>query len=153
MPSVLWLCWLGVRKSIRPVKIWLMRCWRGYLLQRSANDLMMPLPPHHVCFSEMQNGLSFWHRLTRVVPDKGSSNGCSSSSSSMQTSPFCSVRRQTRLRRYTHTTSRRRIQDLGKEFITQSEEGSSTRNDLTCLKTRTTWQTQRSSESSWKLTL
>ena len=24
-------CWLGVRKCIRPVKIWAMRCWRGYL--------------------------------------------------------------------------------------------------------------------------
>jgi len=32
LPSVLWHCWLGVRKSIRPVglKIWVMRCWRGY---------------------------------------------------------------------------------------------------------------------------
>ena len=34
LPSVLWHCWLDVRKSIRPVKNWLMRCWhcwRGYL--------------------------------------------------------------------------------------------------------------------------
>ena len=30
-PSVLWHCWLGVRKSIRAVKIWAMRCWCGYL--------------------------------------------------------------------------------------------------------------------------
>ena len=36
MPSVLWHCWLGVRKSIRPIKMWVMRCWRGYLLERSA---------------------------------------------------------------------------------------------------------------------
>jgi len=28
---VLWHCWLGDRKSIRPVKIWVMRCWCGYL--------------------------------------------------------------------------------------------------------------------------
>ena len=67
-PSALWRCWLGVRKGIRPVKIRLMRCWRGYLLQRSANSLhmvqLMPLPPHHVCFSKIQNGLSFWYRLT-----------------------------------------------------------------------------------------
>ena len=28
---VLWPCWLGIRKSIRPVKIWVVRCWRGYL--------------------------------------------------------------------------------------------------------------------------
>jgi len=25
-----------------------------------------------VCFSKIQNGLSFWYQLTRVVPDKGS---------------------------------------------------------------------------------
>ena len=55
VPSVLWCCWLGVRKGIQPVKIWLMRRWRGYLLERSANSLhmvqLMPLPPHHACFS------------------------------------------------------------------------------------------------------
>jgi len=28
---VLWHCWFGVRKSIRPVKNWVMRCWCGYL--------------------------------------------------------------------------------------------------------------------------
>ena len=33
---------------------------------------LMPLRPHHVCFSKIQNGLSFWYRLTWVVPDKGS---------------------------------------------------------------------------------
>jgi len=31
LPSVLWHCWLGVRKSIRPVKNWVMRWWHGYL--------------------------------------------------------------------------------------------------------------------------
>ena len=31
MPSVLWRCWLGGRKGIRPVKKWVVRCWRGYL--------------------------------------------------------------------------------------------------------------------------
>jgi len=31
MPSMLWHCWLGVRKSIWPVKNWVMRCWHGYL--------------------------------------------------------------------------------------------------------------------------
>ena len=29
--SVVWCCWLGVRKSIGPVKNWVMRCWRGCL--------------------------------------------------------------------------------------------------------------------------
>ena len=31
VPSVLWHCWLGVRKSIRPVKKWVMGYWHGYL--------------------------------------------------------------------------------------------------------------------------
>jgi len=31
IPSVLWCCWLGVKKGIRPVKIWVVGCWRGYL--------------------------------------------------------------------------------------------------------------------------
>jgi len=41
LPSVLWCCWLGVRKGIWPVKIRLMRCWCGYLLERSTNSLHM----------------------------------------------------------------------------------------------------------------
>ena len=31
LPSVLWHCWLGGRKGIRPVKNWVVRYWRGYL--------------------------------------------------------------------------------------------------------------------------
>ena len=31
MPSVLWRCWLGGRKGIRPVKNWAVGCWRDYL--------------------------------------------------------------------------------------------------------------------------
>ena len=30
-PSVLWRCWLGDRKGIRPVKNWVVGCWCGYL--------------------------------------------------------------------------------------------------------------------------
>ena len=52
LPSVLWHCWLGIRKSIRPVKNWVMRCWRGYLSGVRSNALhvvqLMPLPPHHL---------------------------------------------------------------------------------------------------------
>jgi len=29
MPSVLWHCWLDGRKGIRPVKDWVVGCWRG----------------------------------------------------------------------------------------------------------------------------
>ena len=31
LPSVLWRCWLGDRKGIRPVKNWVVGCWHGYL--------------------------------------------------------------------------------------------------------------------------
>ena len=31
LPSVLWRCWLGSRKGIRPVKNWVVGCWHGYL--------------------------------------------------------------------------------------------------------------------------
>jgi len=31
LPSVLWHCWLGIRKSIRLIKNWVTRCWHGYL--------------------------------------------------------------------------------------------------------------------------
>ena len=31
LPSVLWRCWLGGRKGIRPAKNWVVGCWHGYL--------------------------------------------------------------------------------------------------------------------------
>ena len=31
VPSVLWCCWLGGRKGMRPVKNWVVGYWRGYL--------------------------------------------------------------------------------------------------------------------------
>ena len=31
IPSVLWHCWSGIRKSVRPVKNGVMRCWCGHL--------------------------------------------------------------------------------------------------------------------------
>ena len=31
VPLVLWRCWLGGRKGIRPVKNWVVGCWCGYL--------------------------------------------------------------------------------------------------------------------------
>ena len=49
-------------------------------LEQSANDLhmvrLMPLPPDHLCFSKIQNGLSFWFRLTQVVLEKRPLNDC-----------------------------------------------------------------------------
>ena len=80
LPSVLWHCWLGGRKGIRPVKelsggvlawlsvwskvqtcIWSSRCHCHSLSLASVQSRLV---------------LPFWYRLTRVVPDKGPLNGC-----------------------------------------------------------------------------
>jgi len=46
--KMLWNGWLESRKSIQPVKLWLMRCWDGYLSVLGAENLrmiyLMPLP-------------------------------------------------------------------------------------------------------------
>ena len=46
LPSVLWHCWLGIRRGIRPIKNWVVRC------RQSADDLhivyLMPLSPRHL---------------------------------------------------------------------------------------------------------
>ena len=61
-PSVLWCCWLGGRKDIRPVKNWAVGCWRGYLSGarcRLAYAQLMPLPLTVSCFSKIQIGFIF----------------------------------------------------------------------------------------------
>jgi len=60
-PSVLWRCWLGGRKGIRPIKNWVVGCWRG-MLERGANlhiAQRMPLPLTVSRFSKIQIGFSF----------------------------------------------------------------------------------------------
>ena len=63
MPSVLWRCWLGGRKGIRPVKNWVVGCWRGYLsgarcrLAYGPADAILPLTVS--CFSKIQIGFTF----------------------------------------------------------------------------------------------
>ena len=62
VPSVLWRCWLGGRKGIRPVKNWLVRCWCGYLSGarcRLARAQLMPLPLTSSCSSKIQIGFTF----------------------------------------------------------------------------------------------
>jgi len=62
VPSVLWRCWLGGRKGIRPVKNWVVRCWHGYLSGvrcRLACAQLMPLPLTVSCFSKIQIGFTF----------------------------------------------------------------------------------------------
>jgi len=81
---VLWCCWLGGRKGIRPVKNWVVRCWHGYL---SAARCRLAYGPADAtathCLLLQQNpdwildniSSTFWYRPTRVVPEKGPLNG------------------------------------------------------------------------------
>ena len=62
LPSVLWRCWLGGRKGIRPVKNWLVRCWHGYLSGvrcRLAYGPADTTATHCPCFSKIQIGFTF----------------------------------------------------------------------------------------------
>jgi len=70
LPSVLWRCWLGGRKGIRPVKNWVVGCWRGYLsgarCRLAEMAQLMPLPLTVSCFSKIQIGFTF---LVLAHPD------------------------------------------------------------------------------------
>ena len=88
VPSVLWHCWLDVRKSIQPVKIE----WWGVdvviYLEQGADCLHMvqlmplhPRTPSSLTSFKSRLFLPFWYRLTHVVLEKRPLNGCSSSSS------------------------------------------------------------------------
>jgi len=64
--SVLWSCWLGGRKGIRPVKNWLVWCWRGYLVWLSVcSEVQTCIWPrwchcHSLsCFIKIQIGFTF----------------------------------------------------------------------------------------------
>ena len=62
LPSVLWHCWLGGRKGIRPVKNWAVGYWHGYLSgARCRLDMAqrIPLPLTVCCFSKIQIGFTF----------------------------------------------------------------------------------------------
>ena len=79
VPSVLWRCWLGDRKGIRPV---ITEWWGAGLvicLKRGADLHMaqvMPMPLTVSYFCKIQIGFTLWYRLTWVVPEKGPLNGC-----------------------------------------------------------------------------
>ena len=58
-----WRCWLGGRKGIRPVKNWVVGCWRGYLSGARCRLAYGPADAtatHTVsCFSKIQIGFTF----------------------------------------------------------------------------------------------
>ena len=88
LPSVLWHCWLGVRKSIRPVKIE----WWGVgvvYLERGTEIVCIwsswchcrPKTSSSLASFKPRLVLPFWYRLTQVVLENGPLNGCNGSSS------------------------------------------------------------------------
>jgi len=80
MPSVLWHCWFGIRKSTRPVKslsdevlVWL-SAWRKV----QTICIWFSLCRCYLiisCFIKIQNGLPFWCWLTQVVLERRLLNG------------------------------------------------------------------------------
>ena len=80
LPSVLWHCWLGGRKGIRPVK----KLNGGVLawlpVWSAVQSCLTPIWCHWHSLSlalvKSRLVLPFWYRLTRVVPDKRQLNGC-----------------------------------------------------------------------------
>ena len=80
MPAVLWRCWLGGRKGIRPVKK-LSRVVLAWLsLWSKLQTCMWPSWCHchslSLASAESRLVLSFWYQFTRVVPDRGPLNVC-----------------------------------------------------------------------------
>ena len=79
-PSVLWRCWLGGRKGIRPVK----KLSGGVLAWLSVwSEVQTCVWPswchcHSLSLASVKSRLAlpFWYRLTWVVPEKGPLNVC-----------------------------------------------------------------------------
>ena len=85
LSSVLWHCWLGTRKSTRPIKIEWWGVGMVICLEQGADCLHM-MPLHTKTQSSLASlksrlVLPFWYRLTQVVLEKRRLNGCSSGSS------------------------------------------------------------------------
>ena len=81
LPSVLWRCWLGGRKGIRPLKIWSdeVLAWLSVWSEVQMICIWFiwcHCHPISSCFSKIQNGLSFCYRPTLVVLEKRPLNGC-----------------------------------------------------------------------------
>jgi len=80
MPSVLWRCWLGGRKGIRPVQ----NLSGGVLAWLSVWSEMQTCiwsswcHCHSLSLASVKSRLVllFWYQLTRVVLEKGPLNGC-----------------------------------------------------------------------------
>jgi len=81
LPSVLWRCWLGGRKGIRPVKKTLSIEVLAWLSVWSEVQTCIWPSWYHCCSLSLATVksrlvLPFWYRPTWVVPDKGPLNVC-----------------------------------------------------------------------------
>ena len=81
-PSVLWRCWLGGRKGIRPVKKLSCGVLAWLSVWSEVQTCIWPSWCHCHCHSlslpsvKSKLVLPFWYRFTWVVPEKGPLNGC-----------------------------------------------------------------------------
>ena len=77
LPSVLWRCWLGGRKGIQPVKIWVVG-WLSAWSEVQTCTWPSWCHCHSLCLASVKSRLvyPFWYRPTWVVPEKGPLNGC-----------------------------------------------------------------------------
>jgi len=93
LPSVLWHCWLGIRKSIQPVKT---EWWgTGVVIcpEWGANDLHMvllvPLTSRHLVSLKSRTVLTFWCWLTLVFLEKEAFTGCHAHMVTVHARPSC----------------------------------------------------------------
>ena len=80
LPSVLWHCWLGGRKGIRPVKNLSSEVLAWLSVWNEVQTCIWPswYHCHSLSLAPVKSRLvlPFWYWLTWVVPDKGLLNGC-----------------------------------------------------------------------------
>ena len=78
MPSVLWRCWLGGRKGIRPVKSGGVLAWLSVWSEVQTCICPTWCHRHSLSLASVKSSLvlPFWYWLTRVVTEKGPLNLC-----------------------------------------------------------------------------
>jgi len=80
MPSVLWRCWLGGGKGIRPVKklSGVVLAWLSVWSEVQTCIQTTWCHCHSLSLASVKSRLvlPYWYRLTRVVPEKGPLNVC-----------------------------------------------------------------------------
>ena len=79
LPSLLWRCWLGGRKGIRPVKnSGAVLAWLSVWSEVQTCIWPSWCHCHSLSLASVKSRLVlfFWYRLTRVVPDKRPLKGC-----------------------------------------------------------------------------